>query len=61
MASRKKEAKTKKSGFEKIPAQIYRGVRIQPIEGVSNFTRDEIRKAVETAIAKHAHALAGRD
>lgn len=37
---------------------LYRGVRIQPVGGQSNFSRDQIRKAVETAIAKNANALA---
>src|SRR5580698_8564934 len=30
----------------------YRGVRIQSIEGRSSFTQDQLKKAVEDAIAK---------
>jgi hypothetical protein len=36
----------------------YRGVWLQPVLGRSTFTRDQIKKAVETAIAKNSNRFA---
>ncbi len=38
----------------------YRGVRLQATSGPSRFTFDRIKNAVEAALEKNAHALAGR-
>ena len=38
--------------------ETYRGIRLQPMSGPSRFTREQIEKAVEKAIAKHAHEFA---
>jgi uncharacterized protein (UPF0548 family) len=38
----------------------YRGVRLQATVGQSRFTFDQIKNAVEAALEKNAHALAGR-
>ncbi|HTW73148.1 MAG TPA: hypothetical protein VME47_24945 [Acetobacteraceae bacterium] len=43
------------------PAPTYRGVRLPSIDGPSRFTRDQIRKAVATAIAKHADEIPRED
>jgi hypothetical protein len=40
------------------PIETYRGVRLPPIVGPSRFSSEQIERAVETAIAKHAHDLA---
>jgi hypothetical protein len=53
--------KAGKARSRKIATGTYRGVRIQAVSDRSNFTRDQIRKAVEAAIAKNAHALTSRD
>jgi hypothetical protein len=45
------------------PANVgstYRGVRVQPTDGQSRFTLDQIKRAVEAAVVKNADALAGR-
>jgi hypothetical protein len=39
---------------------IYRGVRLQATYGRSRFTLDQIKKAVDAALVKHADALADR-
>jgi len=39
---------------------IYRGVRVQATNGRSRFTLDQIKEAVEAAVAKNAGALADR-
>ncbi len=38
----------------------YHGVRVPDMSGGSQFTREQVVKAVNAAIAKHADALAGR-
>jgi hypothetical protein len=38
----------------------YRGVRLQDTGGETRFTLDEIRRAVEAAVAKNADAFGGR-
>jgi hypothetical protein len=53
--------KTGKTRSRKVPTGIYRGVRLQTVSERSSFTRDQIRKAVEAAIAKNAHALTSGD
>lgn len=52
--------KTSDKPYREAPkwAATYRGVMIQPSAGSSRFTRDQIKKAVETAIAKHAGEFA---
>jgi hypothetical protein len=42
------------------PVATYRGIVIQPTPGPTRFTREQLKKAVETAIAKNADFLAGR-
>jgi hypothetical protein len=41
------------------PGPTYRGVRIQSMQVGSRFTSDQIRQAVDAALAKNADALAG--
>jgi hypothetical protein len=38
----------------------YRGVRVQATNGRSRFTVDQIKQAVEAALARNANALARR-
>jgi hypothetical protein len=42
------------------PAATYRGVRLQQTAGRTRFSTEQIRQAVEAAVAKHADALARR-
>ena len=51
----KKAAKSRK-----IVTETYRGVQVQTISGRSKFTRDQIREAVDAAIAKNAHAFTSK-
>ncbi len=37
---------------------LYRGVLVQSVEGASNLTKNQIRKAVKAAIDKNADAFA---
>lgn len=39
---------------------MYRGIRLQPYDGPSHFTREQIIQAVEAAILKNADAIAGK-
>lgn len=39
--------------------RIYRGVQLQMTSGRTRFSLAQIKKAVETAVAKNADALAG--
>jgi hypothetical protein len=41
------------------PAATYRGIVIQPTPGPTRFTREQLKNAVEKAIAKNADFLAG--
>jgi hypothetical protein len=52
--ARKTGHRTVKSGA------TYRGVRLQPTYGQSQFTRDEIIRAVEAAIAENPDVFAGK-
>jgi hypothetical protein len=38
----------------------YRGVKLQATGGRSRFSLDQIRKAVDAAVGKHADALSGK-
>lgn len=40
---------------------IYRGVRLQTMSGPTRFSRAQIKKAVEAAIAKNTDALGRGD
>ena len=39
---------------------MYRGIRLQPMATGSQFTSEQVRRAVESALAKHANDLAGK-
>ena len=42
----------------KTDLSTYRGMKLAPVKAASNFTREELVKAIEAAIAKNARALA---
>ncbi len=48
----------KRSSPPKTP-RTYRGVKLQVTAGRTQFSLAQIRKAVETAVAKNADVLAG--
>ena len=50
----------KAGGLTAKVGAVYRGVRLQATNEPSRFTRDQILKAVESAIEKNADALSGR-
>ena len=54
-----KLATTKSAGPQR-PLQIYRGVRLQQTDTRLHFSREELRKAVDVAVAKNAEVLAAR-
>jgi hypothetical protein len=49
--------KTSKSGRAKA-RPTYRGIRLQSMAGLSRFSPEQVRRAVEAALAKNADALA---
>lgn len=50
-------AATKRPSPPKKP--VYRGVTLQTASGRTRFTLAQLKKAVETAVAKNADALSG--
>ncbi|MEA2744861.1 MAG: hypothetical protein QOF90_3192 [Acetobacteraceae bacterium] len=53
-----KPTRSKPAQIPETTGEMYRGIRLQPFSGRSQFTRDQIKQAVEAAIAKNAQALA---